>query len=83
MFILKKGHQPGVYVPLRALFLVGNTSCIFKKRLINLYIKFMKMSVFSSPEPKAHKVSLKYTSRASVCPFTLSNMNISTTSGSN
>ena len=27
MFILKKGHQPGVYVPLRALFLVlnGNT----------------------------------------------------------
>ena len=24
MFILKKGHQPGVYVPLRALFLVHN-----------------------------------------------------------
>ena len=24
MFILKKGHQPGVYVPLRALFLVYN-----------------------------------------------------------
>ena len=24
MFILKKGHQPGVYVPLRALFLVVN-----------------------------------------------------------
>ena len=24
MFILKKGHQPGVYVPLRALFLVMN-----------------------------------------------------------
>ena len=24
MFILKKGHQPGVYVPLRALFLVSN-----------------------------------------------------------
>ena len=22
MFILKKGHQPGVYAPLRALFLV-------------------------------------------------------------
>ena len=22
MFVLKKGHQPGVYVPLRALFLV-------------------------------------------------------------
>ena len=24
MFIHKKGHQPGVYVPLRALFLVFN-----------------------------------------------------------
>ena len=24
MFILKTGHQPGVYVPLRALFLVEN-----------------------------------------------------------
>ena len=24
MFILKKGHQPGVYVPLRALFLVNS-----------------------------------------------------------
>ena len=23
MFILKKGHQPGVYVPLKALFLVN------------------------------------------------------------
>ena len=27
MFILKTGHQPGVYVPLRALFLVFD--CIF------------------------------------------------------
>ena len=26
MFILKKGHQPGVYVPLRALFLVSKLS---------------------------------------------------------
>ena len=24
MFILKNGHQPGVYVPLMALFLVSN-----------------------------------------------------------
>ena len=30
MFILKKGHQPGVYVPLRALFLVF-------KVFINIY----------------------------------------------
>ena len=29
MFILKKGHQPGVYVPLRALFLVYNASVIY------------------------------------------------------
>ena len=29
MFILKKGHQPGVYVPLRALFLVCVTR-VFK-----------------------------------------------------
>ena len=28
MFILKKGHQPGVYVPLRALFLVFNLESI-------------------------------------------------------
>ena len=28
MFILKKGHQPGVYVPLRALFLVYNTASV-------------------------------------------------------
>ena len=29
MFILKKGHQPGVYVPLRALFLVFFVLCLF------------------------------------------------------
>ena len=34
MFILKKGHQPGVYVPLRALFLV---SYIFELK-IHVYI---------------------------------------------
>ena len=28
MFILKKGHQPGVYVPLRALFLVKIVSVL-------------------------------------------------------
>ena len=30
MFILKKGHQPGVYVPLRALFLVFVVSLVNK-----------------------------------------------------
>ena len=29
MLILKKGHQPGVYVPLRALFLVGRETCMY------------------------------------------------------
>ena len=31
MFILKKGHQPGVYVPLRALFLVLHLKVIEKQ----------------------------------------------------
>ena len=30
MFILKKGHQPGVYVPLRALFLVMRKAAFCK-----------------------------------------------------
>ena len=34
MFILKTGHQPGVYVPLRALFLV---ICDFSK-ITNVFI---------------------------------------------
>ena len=35
MFLLKKGHQPGVYVPLRALFLV-------------LYMKYKKIAIWES-----------------------------------
>ena len=31
MFILMKGHQPGVYVPLGALFLVLNSSLVSKR----------------------------------------------------
>ena len=31
MFILKKGHQPGVYVPLRALFLVSSAAKLKSK----------------------------------------------------
>ena len=34
MFILKKGHQPGVYVPLRALFLVVAAHIGFISHLI-------------------------------------------------
>ena len=38
MFILKKGHQPGVYVPLRALFLVG-------KRNLKLNLNYKPMAI--------------------------------------
>ena len=34
MFILKKGYQPGVYVPLRALFLVFRTVYPENNRLL-------------------------------------------------
>ena len=36
MFILKKGHQPGVYVPLRALFLVSNLLMSFLLQRLTL-----------------------------------------------
>ena len=40
MFILKKGHQPGVYVPLRALFLVTLVSetALFSKQEMDVLI---------------------------------------------
>ena len=48
MFILKKGHQPGVYVPLRALFLVYSTTrkCV---HVLPAYIKHIEIAfiVFS------------------------------------
>ena len=37
MFILKKGHQPGVYVPLRALFLVLSENI---QRLVMIFFFF-------------------------------------------
>ena len=42
MFILKKGHQPGVYVPLRALFLVF---CLF---FLNLNFVFFQALLIST-----------------------------------
>ena len=53
MCILKKGHQPGVYVPLRALFLVNFTARSNLVTTVFLYEK-VKTVDFSSPEPKAH-----------------------------
>ena len=41
MFILKKGHQPGVYVPLRALVLVFLSSrilCLYNKDPLTSHI---------------------------------------------
>ena len=35
MFILKKGHQPGVYVPLRALFLVS----VSNENVMNIFLQ--------------------------------------------
>ena len=41
MFILKKGHQPGVYMPLRALFLVHLILivCVLSYFVKKIYIK--------------------------------------------
>ena len=39
MFILKKGHQPGVYVPLRALFLVNFIPGFHLMFIFNISIK--------------------------------------------
>ena len=36
MFILKKGHAPGVYVPLRALFLVLFLTCMIARQQQNM-----------------------------------------------
>ena len=54
MFILKKGHQPGVYVPLRALFLVYfkfqkelrfNTSIPLKQKDTEIHIAFSSANI--------------------------------------
>ena len=50
MFILKKGHQPGVYVPLMALFLVDS-----ERLFLNGYLKNIHYCLLSSPKPKAHR----------------------------
>ena len=52
MFILKKGHQPGVYVPLRALFLVTNTCmCItlhFCLKYDSNFLAMMELGLLST-----------------------------------
>ena len=41
MFILKKGHQPGVHVPLRALFLVFISKWLFFIAILHSYVVVM------------------------------------------
>ena len=45
MFILKKGHQPGVYVPLRALFLVLH---------VYMYYKIFRVHQIRCYQPGSH-----------------------------
>ena len=48
MFILKKGQQPGVYVPLRALFLVWNV-CMYVRTYVRTYVcMYVCMYVFKT-----------------------------------
>ena len=46
MFILKKGHQPGVYVPLRALFLVLIYTRQKFKLVLHCYFYQAQLKVF-------------------------------------
>ena len=55
MFILKKGHQPGVYVPLRALFLVLFSFQFNFFLFIVYHPPWSERYVFSSPQPQAHR----------------------------
>ena len=50
MFILKKGYQPGVYVPLRALFLVLYLLCVgLAHEFYDLnYLSCLYLVIFSS-----------------------------------
>ena len=47
MFILKKGHQPGVYVPLRALFLVYHPK-LYTMVHLHIYKHFLVHKGFHS-----------------------------------
>ena len=43
MFILKKGHQPGVYVPLRALF---SSFALFHGQYVVFHLSYFSQVVF-------------------------------------
>ena len=46
MFILKKGHQPGVCVPLRALFLVFNALNFYHLKAMDAQVFLRSLSFF-------------------------------------
>ena len=59
MFILKKGHQPGVYVPLRALFLVAGCNAqivgFFTQQLILCMSLVVRKPLFWVSNQVRHK----------------------------
>ena len=58
MFILKTGHQPGVYVPLRALFLVFIVHYMYlltthpPSCATNLFHKYTEVFIFDTSRSK-------------------------------
>ena len=69
MSILKKGHQPGVYVPLRALFLVLLAyPMIFPRVFIHFYCfhsiheysKYIFFITYHTVRVLCHKITLKF-----------------------
>ena len=53
MSILKKGHQPGVYVPLRALFLVSKATVLVKTKHISCFMeKVPQCKIYNFMEKK-------------------------------
>ena len=49
MFILKKGHQPGVYVPLRALFLVLDRILVILTGNDNIHKSLDELEIWPDP----------------------------------
>ena len=67
MFILKKGHQPGVYVPLRALFLV----LIRDTRISSRKRKTPYLSLFSRCHRKEMSFMRTYATKSLFSPHNM------------
>ena len=57
MFILKTGHQPGVYVPFRALFLVTKKNITAPLNLLHFAFHYNSLNVWHSLISKSNKES--------------------------